>query len=93
MSLEDLLVGVLRVQGPRHDHTRIRPGRCAVGFIHQSGSHVAVRSLARLRVGHIVHPFREKGGNIGVKAGGANKNLGIAEPAEPFVALWAIGWD
>ena len=46
-----------------------------------------------LGVGHVVQPLSEERGNVPVVAGGAGEDLGIAEPAEPLVALRAVGGD
>ncbi len=44
-----------------------------------------------LRVGHVIEPLGEERGDVPVVAGGAGEDLGVAQPAEPLVALRAVG--
>ena len=45
----------------------------------------------QLGVGHVIEPLGEERGDVAVVAGGAGEDLGVAEPAEPLVALRAVG--
>ncbi len=44
-----------------------------------------------LRVGHVIEPLGEERGDVPVVAGGAREDLGVAQPAEPLIALRAVG--
>jgi len=41
----------------------------------------------------VSQPLGKEGGDIHIKAGGANKNLRISGPAQPLIALRAVGRD
>ena len=43
--------------------------------------------------GHVLQPFGVEGRDIGVEAGGAGEDLGIAGPAQALIALRAVGRD
>ena len=45
----------------------------------------------QLGVGHVIQPLGEERRDVAVVAGGAGEDLGVAQPAEPFVALRAVG--
>ena len=44
-----------------------------------------------LRVGHILRPLGHEAGDVHVEGGSAHKDLNVARPAQPFVALRAVG--
>ena len=59
----------------------------------QARGGVGENSLGCLRVLDVDHPLREEGGDVHVAAGGAEKHLGVAHPAESLVALGTVGGD
>ena len=82
-------VAIGLVDGPGADDARIAPGGRASRAVF--GRDIGEGAVARLGVVDINQPFGEERGHVGVRRGGADKDLGVAHPAQPFVALRAIG--
>ena len=86
-------VAVDLVDGPGADDAGIGPGRAAVvaGHLHR-GDHreLAVGALAVVQVDQ---PLGEERLDVGVERGRADVDLGVAGPAQPLVALGAVGGD
>ena len=90
MTLEDPPVAVDLVDGPGADHAGVGPGGHAAAA-HRVGIHVAEGPVGRLAVVDVDQPLGEEGGHVGVHRRRADEDLGVAHPAQPLVALRAIG--
>ena len=88
---QDRGVAVHLVQRPRHDHARIPPGRRTSPGHVEPRRNITERPRRVLGVGHVIEPLVEERRDVPVVAGGAGEHLGIAQPAEPLVALRAVG--
>ena len=93
MLFDDAPVAVHAVDGPRHDDAGVSPGRRAVSRSDQTRGHVRERAAGGLGVAHVPHPLGEEGGDVHVVCGGPYEDLGVPQPAQPFVALGAVGRD
>ena len=69
----------------------IAPGGHAVATPVVLGRHIGKCAVGRLAVIHVDQPLGEECRHVGIVGGGADEHLGIAHPAQPLVALRAIG--
>ena len=95
MPLDDSSVAIDAKEGPGTDDAGIGPSRAKTlarfAMAHGVRAVIRIGTEAALRFFDVVHPFCEEGGDIGVVTGGADINLRVTHPAEPFVALRAVG--
>jgi len=92
-----LPVAIGKINLPRANHRRIRPCGtaaelipCPAGYVWKRHG-IGNRAVAALLGCHIPQPFAEKAFDIKIKGSRADKYLRVAGPAQPFVALRAIG--
>ena len=93
LPLEHPAVAVNLVDRPGADHAGVGPGGPAVvaGDLHRRDHReLAVGALA---VGQVDQPLGEEGLDVAVERGRADVDLGVARPAQPLVALGAVGGD
>jgi hypothetical protein len=93
VPVQDRGVAVHLPHRPRDDHPGVAPGRRAGAAQGELRGDVGEGPGGQLGVGDVVEPLGEERGDVAVVAGGAGEDLGVAEPAEPFVALRAVGGD
>ena len=91
VSLEEPLVAVAAIESPGNDDARVSPTGRAVRRHHESGRDVGKSTLLRLGVANVLEPLREERCHVDVEARRAREDLGVPHPAEPLVALRAIG--
>ena len=93
VALEDPHVAVALVDRPRHDDPGVGPRGRAVTLRAEPGSHVRVCTFRRLRIEDVVAPLGDEGGDVHVQRRAGQEDLRVGEPAEPLVALRAVGGD
>ena len=91
VALDQPQVAVAAPRDPRHDDPGVRPRRRAVALEREPRRDVGVRALGRLRVEHVVAPLGQERGDVHVQRRGGHEHLRVGEPAEPLVALRAVG--
>ena len=79
-----------------HNHPGIAPGGAAIGIVIpgktvKRGNDIPIAGGKALCIPHITQPFPEKAARVGIVGAGKAEDLRIARPAQPFVALWAVG--
>ena len=93
LPLEQPAVAVDLVDRPGADDAGVGPGRAAVvtgDLDRRDHRELAVGALA---VGQVDQPLGEERLDVAVQGGRADVDLGIAGPAQPLVALGAVGRD
>ena len=89
---KQVFVAVSTVKFPRADDRCVAP--CGGNFGSSAGHfrHNAVNAAVRVLLRHhIVQPFRKEPFDIIIDSRRADKDLRVAQPTEPFVALRAVG--
>jgi len=97
LPLEQATVAVRDVHRPRHDHRRVAPtrgaGRVGRVGVQDVGNHPGQAAADVLVGGNVTEPLREETRYIEVVCRGRGEHLRVARPAEPLVALRAVGRD
>ena len=96
LPLEEARVAVGQVHVPGDDRRRVGPGRGAAGELAVLAQHVGHDEAARCPLGSGRRPrrpshFVKKPATSMLKRGGAREDLRVARPAQPLVALRAVG--
>ncbi len=91
MFFDDTFIAVNLVYRPRADDAGIAPGGCAVAHRDLTRRHIGKRSFRALRIFEVNQPLGEKCCDVHIVSRRADENLGVAGPAQPFIALWAVG--
>ena len=84
------------VEHPRHDHRGVAPGRrggVSGRRQHMSGRRTARRRPGVLLGGEVGSQDARKPAHVVEEAGGGREHLDVAGPAQPLVALRAVGRD
>ena len=91
-ALDDPRVAIRLPDRPRADHARIAPGGAEVPPVLERKRRIAREGAAGpLRLHQLPQPFAVERRHVRVVSRRAHIDLGIARPAEPLVALRAIG--
>mgnify|MGYP005843115919 CR=1 FL=1 len=80
----------------RHNHPGVHPRRavgCLLPMLHRIGRVIGESAVVTLRFRQVVQPLGEECGGVGMECRRAAVDLGVARPAQPFVALRAIRGD
>ena len=91
VALDEAEIAVAAPGDPRHDHAGVGPRGRAVALEHQPRRDVGVRAVGRLGVEDVVTPLGDERADVHVERRGGKEDLRVGEPAEPLVALRAVG--
>ncbi len=94
--VEEAAVAVIDVGAPGDEDAGVAPGGGAGEAVVGSegvGGEVGEAAVVGLGVADIDEPFAEEGFEVAAEGGGLGEDLGVAHPAEAFVALGAVGGD
>ena len=93
VALEDPHIAVAAIHRPRHDDGPVRPARRPVALDHEPRGDIGIGAFRGLPVEDVVAPLGHEGRDVHVVCGGGEEHLGVAHPAQPLVALRAVGRD
>ncbi len=92
-TLEQPAPAVDPPQLDRDGDARVAPGGRAFAVGDQQRGHVAEGPVLVLLVQDVQQPAADERGHVGLEAGGGQEDLRVGGPAEPLVALRAVGRD
>ena len=85
------LVAGHEIDRPGHDDPRVGPAAGAESPEVGEGGDFGIGPVLALALPQVVEPLAEEGAGVGVVGGRTAKHLDVARPAQPLVALRAVG--